>query len=270
MIAKLISHGRCRDEARRKLLSALEEAVALGVETNQAFLRSCLEHPVFAAGEATTAFVDVHGDELLQADPDAAARARVLAGLLLYATDEQGGYGQGVSSIAHRLPVSLRFDFDGERCDASITRRDGDMFAITLDEQKQAVAAQIIAVDDAIVTFVCDGLTEKAAIVRDRSLLLFRYRGKAYRVEDRTYAAATRAAAAGGDGKVRASMSGRVVAVPVEVGATVEAGQPVLVLEAMKMEHVHLAPIAGEVVALHVAAGEQVAAARIVAEIEPR
>src|SRR5690606_24630326 len=66
MIAKLISHGRCRDEARRKLLSALEEAVALGVETNQAFLRSCLEHPVFAAGEATTAFVDVHGDELLQ------------------------------------------------------------------------------------------------------------------------------------------------------------------------------------------------------------
>ena len=63
-------------------------------------------------------------------------------------------------------------------------------------------------------------------------------------------------------------MNGRVVAVQVTVGQRVTAGQPVITLEAMKMEHVHSAPIAGTVKALHVAAGDQVAARRVVAEID--
>lgn len=50
MVAKLVSHGRTREEARRKLVTGLEAAVALGLTTNQAFLLRCLEHPVFAAG----------------------------------------------------------------------------------------------------------------------------------------------------------------------------------------------------------------------------
>ena len=63
-------------------------------------------------------------------------------------------------------------------------------------------------------------------------------------------------------------MNGRVVAVQVTVGQRVTAGQPVITLEAMKMEHVHAAPIAGTVKALHVAAGDQVAAHRVLAEID--
>ena len=63
-----------------------------------------------------------------------------------------------------------------------------------------------------------------------------------------------------GDGQLRASMNGRVVAVAVALGQRVAAGRPVVTLEAMKMEHVHAAPIAGTVKALHVAAGDQVAA----------
>jgi geranyl-CoA carboxylase alpha subunit len=54
----------------------------------------------------------------------------------------------------------------------------------------------------------------------------------------------------------------------VAVGDTVEAGQPMLTLEAMKMEHIHAAPASGKVTALNVKAGDQVAASRIVAEIE--
>ena len=64
MIAKLVSHGADRDEARRKLASALDDTVALGVTTNQTFLANCLRHPVFAAGGATTAFIAAHGEEL--------------------------------------------------------------------------------------------------------------------------------------------------------------------------------------------------------------
>ena len=65
MIAKIISHGATRDEARGRLICALEQTIAFGVTTNQAFLMSCLRHPAFARGEATTAFIGNHRDELL-------------------------------------------------------------------------------------------------------------------------------------------------------------------------------------------------------------
>src|SRR6201996_4800449 len=65
MIAKLISHGATRDEARRRLIAGLEQAVGFGVTTNQAFLAACLRLPAFAAGEATTGFIERHRDELL-------------------------------------------------------------------------------------------------------------------------------------------------------------------------------------------------------------
>ena len=76
------------------------------------------------------------------------------------------------------------------------------------------------------------------------------------------------AAASGGDGKVRAAMNGRVVAVLVKPGEQVAAGQPVMTLEAMKMEHVHTAGVAGTVSAIDVAEGEQVTTGKIVVEIE--
>ncbi len=65
MIAKLIGHGATRDEARRKLIAGLEQTVAFGVTTNQGFLAACLRHSAFAAGEATTAFIGGHRDDLL-------------------------------------------------------------------------------------------------------------------------------------------------------------------------------------------------------------
>src|SRR6202158_4367319 len=67
MIAKIISHGATRDEARRKLVHGLEQTAAVCVTTNQAFLAASLRHPAFAAGEATTGFIGKHRGELLAA-----------------------------------------------------------------------------------------------------------------------------------------------------------------------------------------------------------
>ena len=77
MIAKIISHGADRNEARGRLICALEQTAAFGVTTNQGFLISCLRHPGFAAGEATTAFIGKHRDDLLapRADDDGGCRA---------------------------------------------------------------------------------------------------------------------------------------------------------------------------------------------------
>ena len=71
MIAKIISHGADRNEARGRLICGLEQTAAFGVTTNQGFLISCLRHPGFAAGEATTAFIGKHRDELLAPRADA-------------------------------------------------------------------------------------------------------------------------------------------------------------------------------------------------------
>src|SRR5207253_9897021 len=86
MIAKIISHGATRDEARGKLICALEQVEAFGVTTNQGFLISCLRHPTFAKGEATTAFVGNHRDELLALGANE-ARETALAALLLYVSN---------------------------------------------------------------------------------------------------------------------------------------------------------------------------------------
>jgi geranyl-CoA carboxylase alpha subunit len=87
-------------------------------------------------------------------------------------------------------------------------------------------------------------------------------------VRDLTRAAPERAIANGGDGKVRAAMNGRVVAVLVKQGDRVEPGQPVVTLEAMKMEHVHVASVSGIIAELAVEEGEQVTTGKIVATIE--
>ncbi len=98
--------------------------------------------------------------------------------------------------------------------------------------------------------------------------LYFLHRGVTLSARDLTLAPPESASAAGGDGKVRAAMNGRVVAVLVKAGDKVAAGQPVMMLEAMKMEHVHTAGVAGTVSSIDVAEGEQVTTGKIVVEIE--
>ena len=109
---------------------------------------------------------------------------------------------------------------------------------------------------------------EQLKSVRDGDRLYILHRGVTLAVRDLTLAAPAAAAATGSDGKVRAAMNGRVVAVLVKQGERVEAGQPVMTLEAMKMEHVHTAPISGTISAIDVAEGEQVTTGKIVVEIE--
>ncbi|MFZ6644496.1 acetyl/propionyl/methylcrotonyl-CoA carboxylase subunit alpha [Undibacterium sp. TJN25] len=267
MIAKLIGYGASRDEARRKLGAALEDAVALGVKTNQQFLASCLRHPVFAAGGATTAFIGTHAEELLKPDGDSEARAQALAAMLLYAVPaDGGGTGQlGNSSIAHRLPIGFRFDINARACVASLAYGGDSRYQASIE--KRSFALQLLELGPHSVRFSCDGLVESAALVRDGSELLLQYRGASYRIADRSHVAQTKQREPGGDGKIRASMNARVVAVHVAVGEMVKAGQPVLTLEAMKMEHVHAAPVGGRVTALNAAMGDQVTVYRVIAEI---
>ncbi len=265
MIAKLISHGESRDAARRQLIGGLEQTAAFGVTTNQAFLAACLAHPAFAAGEATTAFIGRHRDALVAPHADAASEA-ALAAVLLYVTDPFAPAWRRGRTLAASFPVPARVELDHGVHELEVGReRDGSYLA-SLDGREYRF--EIDELDGDAIRFRSNGLMQTAKFLRDRDRLFLLHRGVTSAVRDLTLAAPASAAANGGDGKVRAAMNGRVVAVLVKPGDKVAAGQPVMTLEAMKMEHVHTAGIAGTIAAIDVAEGEQVTTGKIVVQIE--
>jgi len=264
MIAKVISHGATREEARGRLIAGLEQLVAFGVTTNQAFLLSCLRHPGFAGGEATTAFIGANRDALLVSCAERTSDA-ALAGLLLYVTNPHAPAWRAGRSLAATFPLPVRIEIDGHTHELEVTRQrdggyvvagNGDAYAFEIDE----LGADAIR-------FRHGGVMDTALFLRDGDRLHLQRRRGPLIATDLTLAAPKGAATNGGDGKVRAAMNGRVVAVLVKPGDRVVAGQSVMTLEAMKMEHVHKAGIDGVVAAIDVAEGEQVTTGKIVAEI---
>jgi len=264
MIAKLISHGANREEARGRLIVGLEQLTAFGVTTNQAFLLSCLRHPGFAKGEATTAFIGAHRNELLAPRADAAFKI-ALAGLLLYVTNPRAPSRQGGRSLAATFPLPAKIDIGGDAHELDIMRERDGSYTVAVEGRQHKF--EIDQLDPDAVRFRLAGVMDSAKLLRDGDRLYVQHRGIPLVANDLTLAAPKATSTNGGDGKVRAAMNGRVVAVLVRPGDRVTAGQPVLTLEAMKMEHVHKAGIDGVVSAIDVAEGEQVTTGRIVAEI---
>jgi geranyl-CoA carboxylase alpha subunit len=262
MVAKLIACGRTRHEAVRKLVAGLLDTVALGVRTNQDFLLRCLQHPVFSAGEATTAFIAQHDSTLLPVDAVGRERAGMVAAWLLHETAAAARSRR----LAHTLPTGIRIAIDRVNQVVELRQEAERNFRIKSGEREHVLKAVSSSGHDA--RFILDCVMERVVFVRDGSSLWMRYAGQTHSVEDHTRAAAARHDDGGGDGRVLSSMNGRVVKVHVNVGDRVSAGQALVVLEAMKMEHVHSAPVAGTVRALHVGPGDQVQARRVVAEIE--
>jgi geranyl-CoA carboxylase alpha subunit len=265
MIAKIIAHGATRDQARRKLICGLEHTVAFGATTNQAFLAACLRHPSFAAGEATTAFIGQHRGELLAPRTDEPSDV-ALAALLLHVTDRHARPWKRGRTLAATFPVPARLELGGKIHELEVVRERDGFYVVSLNGNDVRFEIDELGCDTT--RFRIEGLTESARFFRDGDRLYFLHHGSHNAVRDLTLAAPASAAAGGSDGKVRAMMNGRVVAVLVRQGERVEAGQPVMTLEAMKMEHVHTAPVSGIISAIDVIEGEQVTTGKIVAEIE--
>ena len=265
MIAKLISHGATRDEARRRLVHGIEQTAAFGVTTNQAFLSACLRHAEFAAGRATTAFIGQNRGDLLA--PRKAARSdAAFAALLLYATDPFAPPWQSGRSLAATFLRPARVELDDALYDIEImVERDGG-YAARLDGTEYRF--EIDELGREAIRFRSDGLSGSARFFREGDRLYILRQGITVSVRDVTMSAPAAVGASSSDGRIRAAMNGRVVAVLVKEGEPIAAGQPVITLEAMKMEHVHSAPISGTISVVQVIEGDQVMTGRIMVEIE--
>ncbi|MFC3051405.1 acetyl-CoA carboxylase biotin carboxylase subunit [Kordiimonas pumila] len=267
MIAKLITHGKTRDEARRRLIQGVEDTVALGVKTNQEFLTRCLSHPVFAKDGATTAFIAQHEKDLVPADEKATKRAVIVGAWLLHETHAHVRQNVSDRSLAHALPLGMHFALDDTPHVVNISQVQPRLFKVSLEGEEHEITAVSLCQTEA--RFVLDGVMESVAYDRDGSSLWILLAGRPYALEDHTRAVASRQDNGDSDGRVRASMNGRIVALMAAVGDKVQLGQPLLTLEAMKMEHVHTAPVEGVITEIMASVDDQVKAHSVVIEILP-
>jgi geranyl-CoA carboxylase alpha subunit len=189
-----------------------------------------------------------------------------LAALLLAVTHPQARPWRSGRTLAATFPIPLRIEIDGKVHEVELLRhREGEY---RVNDGRGEHGFELEQLGPERCRFRNGAIIESAEYLRDGGRLYFLHRGVTHAARDLTLAAPESVATNGGDGKVRAAMNGRVVAVLVKPGERVAAGQPVMTLEAMKMQHVHAAGIAGTVLAIDVIEGEQVAMGKIVVEIE--
>ncbi|MCC5999557.1 MAG: biotin/lipoyl-binding protein [Pararhodobacter sp.] len=260
MLAKIIAHGPDRETARRRLIAGLDGTQVLGLATNRAFLAAVLRHEGFAAGNATTGFLEQEfaGDaSLAPSAPDPVALG--LAAFLFAArgTDPfapRFGWSNGPRPL-HRFRLAQG---DGVH-DVALRFAPGPVVALA-----DGIRVSVTALRDDLCHFQAEGLA---------SAMPFAFEGDTLHLDGLALRDVTlappQAAQAGGDGRLLAPMAGAVVSVGVQPGARVERGQVIAVLEAMKMEHPLKAGVAGRLAALAVQAGQQVKARQLIAEIEP-
>ncbi|MGW9027841.1 acetyl/propionyl/methylcrotonyl-CoA carboxylase subunit alpha [Streptomyces sp. NPDC055722] len=251
MLSKVIAYGPDRATALRKLRAALAQTVTLGVQTNAGFLRRLLAHPAVVAGELDTGLVEREVDGLVPAEvPDEVYEAA--AAVRLEALRPQGeGWTDPFS-----VPSGWRLG--GEPKPVSFPLR-------VLEPLEYAPRGSHTVTEDSV-SVVLDGVRHtfhRAADWLGRD-------GDAWHVRDHDpVAASLTGAARSGTDSLTAPMPGTVTVVKVAVGDEVAAGQSLLVVEAMKMEHVISAPHAGTVAELDVTPGTTVAMDQVLAVIAP-
>ncbi|WP_079027843.1 ATP-binding protein [Streptomyces rimosus] len=253
MLSKVIAYGPDRATALRKLRAALAETVVLGVPTNTGFLRRLLAHPAVAAGELDTGLVEREMDALVPAEVPAevyAAAAAVRNAALEPVAD--GGWVDPFS-----VPDGWRIG--GRTVPAAHWVKVAGHEPVRVSGTGHVTADSVrVTVDGVVHTFRRAG----DWLGRD---------GDAWHVTDHDPVADTLRGAAGAHGMdaLTAPMPGTVTVVKVAVGDEVAAGQGLLVVEAMKMEHVISAPHAGTVSELGVSPGSTVAMDQVLAVVDP-
>jgi acetyl/propionyl-CoA carboxylase alpha subunit len=270
LAVKIIAHGPDRDTARRRLAAGLSSGRLLGIANNKGLLLRVLASSDFRRGPVTTGWLDERVAALAKPGDPAAARAAVLI-LATRATARVGSVPAGWSngpglrvrielSDEDDTPVGLKQTPVPGGIELEI--RDPDA---TTRHVVTGVRMEHGAGGDAI-AFVLDGAPRRVA---------FEASPGGWWLDDgmdvRWFSRSRMPRANSGDlsGQIRAPMDGEVTAVTVARGDAVEAGAPLLVLEAMKIEHRLLAPCSGRVTSVHAARGARVRVGSVLLDIDP-
>ena len=270
MIAKVIAVGADRGQAIRRLTSALNHLVVLGLPTNQHFLRQCLRHPVFAEGNARTDFVERYREHILDDVAEPTSQCLAVAALACTGLITQGT-AQRAAPFETRL-ASLETT-------VRLKERAGEWQVVIRADQDQALWTRIIKVAP---KKQADHLTAPPTqpewqrwnpVWQNTTLSVSGQRvevfdgGRAWSFEciDPLTGQSTKQLS----GALRAPLGAKLTSVTVCAGERVVAGQVLAVLEAMKMEHAIMAPFDGVIQHLMVKQGDQVRVGAHLLQVEP-
>ncbi len=262
MLAKVIAHAPTRQAAARKLASVLSRAKIHGLVTNRDLLVSILRDPKFLRGEVSTDFLG--GVETGAGAPSSTTADAAVAAAIALA--EQAAARR---TVQRGIPVGWR---------NVVSQPQRTEFVVSTGSTTETVewwggrdgyrveGHEVIAASPTGVTLETDGVrTTYAVAVSGAAVDVDSPRGHVRLTRVPRFVDPAEAVASG---SLLAPMPGTVVVVHVEAGQLVEAGQPVLVLEAMKMQHTVSAPHAGTVTEIDVKPGAQVAAGEVLAVVE--
>ncbi len=249
MIAKLVTHGATRDEARAKLAGACGSLLCHPVKHNAWFLKRLCEHPKFADGDVSTGFISEHSDELTQSpEPSTLLLQEVAEALIFDAWDTRAEWRPRDTDFQRGL-IGFRLN--------ALPKTAANLY---LDGEKLPQIEYDLS--------LYDGATEyevsTGSMLGGQDAVYF---------EDGAAFTLTRFATIGHsihahDGDILSPMPGKIIAVEVAAGDSVTKGQKLLTLEAMKMEHSLVAPFDGTVAELNAVAGAQVQVEALLARIE--
>lgn len=258
MIAKVIAHGATRADAHRRLLGALERTVLLGLTNNLAFLRDVIRHPVYAQGDLHTGFLTAHLADWTPPDGDAVP-ALIAASVAQFGGAPQVGTNPGYWRNNPNQPVRYRYLLRDDSLDVLLTPRGADRFTAQIDGTADEHAVTLHARTPEALTLTVDGLRQTLVYARSGDAWWVQVGAAVVTFETRPLLPVPAASADTG-GSLRAPMPGAVIAVLVEVGQAVKKGDPLLKLEAMKMEHTVYTAADGVVEAIYYSVGDTVAA----------
>ena len=260
MMAKVIAHGRDRDDAIRRLRAALAQAPLLGLKNNGRFLSDLVDHPAFRRAEMTTTLIDQWldtGEPLLTA-PAASHDAWRVAAIAVASQDGNSWRANSVSAYGfnlrcgeHTRPVRVHADRDGN-------------VAVTLEGITEA--ARVLSFDAGILRFELHGVQQSAIARIAGAQVHVAWRGHSFVFEEVSPFPAVDSLQ--DPSRALSPVAGKVTHVPVAAGDLVTVGQQLVCVEAMKMEMWLCAQADGTVRALHARAGDQVESGALLVELD--
>ncbi|ONI90087.1 fused acetyl/propionyl-CoA carboxylase subuit alpha/methylmalonyl-CoA decarboxylase subunit alpha [Actinosynnema sp. ALI-1.44] len=268
MIAKIIAYGRDRDEALARLRRAMTETTVIidGGATNKSFVLDLLDQPEVIDASADTGWIDrVRGEGRLVSHRHSAV-ALIAAAIEAYEDEERAerqrllstAFG-GRPQVQHQSGRPLDLKLRGVGYRVRVARVGADRFRVGVEagEDVRAADVELERFDRHTGRIVVDGTRYRVLTATHGPIHLVEVDGVTHRVSRDE------------GGVVRSPAPALVVATPLEVGAEVEAGAPVLVLESMKMETVLRAPFKARLKECAVTVGSQVATGAPLLRLEP-
>jgi acetyl-CoA carboxylase biotin carboxylase subunit len=272
MLAKLIVHGENRDDAIRKLSYALRQSSIQGLRTNRDFLIRVLDHPGFRRGRAHTGFIAEHLVEVI-ADEDPRLNRDSLVAVALYLQNQW----QGSNELLAELPPSyrnnpyrdpsIRFRIGSDDVEISWSRTGaGAYFARVFDSTVTAQALSSTSEGlSGVIRIEIDGVQRAFRVVEAGDELYVHSSLGSLVIKRPPRHPAPQAASE--QASANSPMPGKVLKILVETGRKVSAGDPLIILEAMKMEHTMRAALDGVVEAVLVSDGEVVGPGQLLVQI---